>query len=133
MQRAEIQNLIEQAKAAWVARDADALVQLFTPNGEIVVPGQRWQGHDRIYAEVTKFAQQHSDVKIEIRQIIIEGDRAAVEWIYEDTETATGIHNRVEDAIIVDFEFGRISRWREYFDTKTPAIKMRPLGKNQIP
>jgi len=55
---------IEQARDAWVARDANALAQLF--NGELIVPGQRWQGRAKIREEVTHFAQQYSDVKIDI-------------------------------------------------------------------
>lgn len=120
-QQSDMRTLIYRAKDAWVAQDANALAQLFTPDGELIVPGQRWQGPARIRAEVTRFAQRHSDVKIDIRRIIIEGNQAAIEWYYEDTEKATGIRNKADDAIVVDFQAGRISRWREYFDTKTPA------------
>ena len=118
----EMRTLIKQARDAWVARDAKALAQLFTPDGELIVPGQRWQGQVKIRAEVTRFAQQYSDVKINIKRIIVEGNQAAVEWDYEDTEKATNIHNKADDVIIVDFKNGRISQWREYFDTKTPVI-----------
>ena len=119
----DIMTLIQKARDAWVARDVDALVQLFTPDGEIIVPGQRWQGQAKIRQEVTRFAQQYSDVKIEIRRIIIENNQAAVEWHYEDTEKATGIRSQAEDAIIVDFKDNRIWRWREYFDVQTPVSK----------
>ena len=121
--QAGMRTVIEQARDAWVARDANALAQLFTPDGELIVPGQRWQGRAKIREEVTHFAQQYSDVKIDIRRIIIEDNQAAVEWHYEDVEKATGLRNKADDAIIVDFKNGRISRWREYFDTKTPASK----------
>lgn len=120
MQPEEMRFLIEQAKTAWVARDAEAIAQLFTPDGELIVPGQRWQGQAEIKAEVTRFTQQYTDVKIEIKRIIIEGKQAAVEWYYEDTEQANGHRNRADDVIIIDFKDGRISRWREYFDLKTP-------------
>lgn len=123
MKQEDIRNLIEKARDAWVARDANALAQLFTPDGELIVPGQKWQGQTRIRSEVARFAQQYSDVKIDIRRIIIADNQAAVEWYYEDTEKATGLRNQADDAIIVDFSNGRIRRWREYFDTKTPASK----------
>lgn len=119
----DMRTLLKQARDAWVARDADALARLFAPDGEIIVPGQRWQGQAKIREEVTRFAQQYSDVKIEIKRIIVKDNQAAVEWYYEDTEKATGLRNKADDAIIVDFKDGRISRWREYFDTKTPASK----------
>ena len=118
----EMRALIKQARDAWVARDAEALAQLFTPNGEIIVPGQRWQGQMKIREEVTRFAHHYSDVKIDIKRIIVEDNQASVEWDYEDTEKATSLRNKADDVIVVDFKDGRISRWREYFDTKTPVI-----------
>ncbi len=119
----DIRPLLKQARDAWVARDANALAQLFAPDGELIVPGKRCQGQAKIRQEVSRFAQQYSDVKIDIRRIIVEGNQAVVEWHYEDTEKATGLRNKADDAIIVDFKDGRISRWREYFDNKTPASK----------
>lgn len=118
-----IRVLIKQARDAWVARDANAITQLFAPDGELIVPGKRWQGQAEIQQEVSRFAQQSTDVKIEIRRIIVEGNQAVVEWYYEDTEKATGLRHKADDAIIVDFKDGRISRWREYFDNKTLASK----------
>jgi uncharacterized protein (TIGR02246 family) len=127
MKPEDIRIAIEKARAAWVDRDADALAQLFTHDGEIIVPGSRWQGQAKIREELAHFARQYSDVKIEIRRIIIEGDRAAVEWHYEDTEKATGRRQKTDDAIVIDFKDGRISRWREYFDEKTPAANSKIL------
>lgn len=113
----EIRSLIEQARNAWITRDADALTQLFTPNGELIVPGQRWQGQARIQEEISKFAQQYTEVSITIKRVIVDGNQAAVEWHYEDTEKATGKRNKADDAIVIEIKEGRISYWREYFDT----------------
>ncbi len=118
-----IRVLLKQARDAWVARDANALAQIFAPDGELIVPGKRWHGQAEIREEVSRFAQQSTDVKIEIRRIIVEGNQAVVEWYYEDTEKATGLCHKADDAIIVDFKDGHISRWREYFDDKTLASK----------
>lgn len=113
----DIRSTIELARTAWIARDADALSQLFTADGILIVPGQRWQGRDRIRSEIAKFARDYTDVSITIHRIIIDGDKAAVEWHYEDTERATGKRNRADDAIVIEVENGQISYWREYFDT----------------
>ncbi len=119
----DVESLIEKAREAWIAQDADALTQLFTPDGELMIPGQMWLGQGRIREEVTHFAQRYKDVKIDIQRIIVDHNQAAVQWHYEDTEKNTGRRNQADDVIIVDFKDGRISRWREYFDTKTPASK----------
>lgn len=121
----DIRSTIELARTAWIARDADALAQLFTEDGILIVPGQRWQGRARIRSEIAKFAQDYTDVSITIDRIIIDRDsrserlcqRAAVEWHYEDTERATGKRNRADDAIFIEVENGQIRYWREYFDT----------------
>lgn len=116
----ELRSLIEQTRQAWVTQDPDALAQIFAPNGVLIVPGAKITGREAIRAVVRDFAENFQDVKIEIRQIIVEGDRAAVEWYYEDTEIATGKRNRADDAIIVEVENNLITRWREYFDTQPP-------------
>jgi uncharacterized protein (TIGR02246 family) len=113
----EIREIVEQAQNAWIDRDADALAQLFTPDAQLIVPGQRWQGQAKIREEVAKFARLYTDVRITIHRTIVDGNRAAVEWHYEDTETATGKRNQADDAIVIEIENGRISYWREYFDT----------------
>ena len=113
----EIRAIVEQAKNAWVARDADALAQLFTPDAQLIVPGQRWQGQAKIRTEVAKFARLYTDVQITIHRTIVDGNCAAVEWHYEDTETATGKRSQADDAIVIEVKNGRISYWREYFDT----------------
>jgi uncharacterized protein (TIGR02246 family) len=117
---AQIQAIVRQARDSWVNGDADAFAALFTPDGELIVPGQKWVGRKAIRQAAADFANYASNVKIEIRQIIIEGDRAAIEWYWEDTEKATGRRNRADDAIIADFVAGKIKRWREYIDSKTP-------------
>ena len=113
----QIRAIVKQAQNAWVARDADALAQLFKPDGVLIVPGQRWRGQAKIREEVAKFSRLYTDVQITIHRTIVEGNRAAVEWHYEDTEKATGKRSQADDAIVIEVTNGRISYWREYFDT----------------
>jgi uncharacterized protein (TIGR02246 family) len=115
-----IYSLIEQAKSAWIDRNADTLSQLFTLDGELVLPGESWKGRQKIREEIDKFSQQYKDVVITIHRVIIDGNQAAVEWQYEDTEIATNKRNLADDVIILEVKDGQISYWREYFDIKTP-------------
>jgi len=119
-QQNHIRTTIEAARNAWVRQDAAALAELFTSDGVLMVPGQQWQGRDRIRAELDRFVQSSANVQIEIKRMIIEGNQAAVEWYYEDVDKATGQRNQADDVIVVDFEGKQISCWREYFDTETP-------------
>jgi uncharacterized protein (TIGR02246 family) len=120
MQPEAIRAIIQQAGQAWVTGNADAFAALFTTDGEFVVPGQRYQGTEAIRAVAAGFAATNSNVQVEIRRIIIDGDQAVVEWHWQDTETVTGKHSNADDAIVVDFQAGKISRWREYIDAATP-------------
>lgn len=120
MKPEEIRLVIKQAGDAWMAGDANAFAVLFVPDGEFIVPGDHWRGQAEIRKVVADYASAYSDVKINIRRIMIDGNQAVVEWDWEDKENATGIRSKANDAIVVDFKDGRISRWREYIDTESP-------------
>ncbi|GAB4231458.1 MAG: SgcJ/EcaC family oxidoreductase [Elainellaceae cyanobacterium] len=114
-----IEQIVEQAKTAWQDGDADGFANLFLPDGELVVPGQQWQGRSAIRQAVLDFSSTHCQVKIEIQRIVASGDCAVVEWIWEDVENNTGKRSHAEDAIVIDFQANQIRRWREYIDTQT--------------
>ncbi len=120
MKPEEIRTIIEQASKAWVQADPDAFAALFTDQGEFIVPGMRWVGPVAIRQAMAYFLDSSSDVRINISQILVAGDRAMVEWHWENTEKTTGKTDKADDAIAIDFENGRISRWREYIDAQTP-------------
>ncbi len=126
MQPAEIRTIVEQAATAWIQADADAFANLFAPDGELIVPGTRWVGQSAIRQAVIDFAATATDVSIKITQILVGTDalqtngvvHAFVEWHWENTATATGQRHQADDAIAIDFQYGRISRWREYIDAQ---------------
>lgn len=124
MQAEEIRTAIERAANAWIEADADAFAALFAADGEFIVPGKRLVGQAAIRQAVADFATTSSEVSIQITQILIvsnsngEVDHAMVEWHWENTEKATGHRYRADDAIAIDFRGGRITRWREYIDSK---------------
>ena len=130
----QVQCLIQQARDAWVNGDADTFVSLFTPDGEFIVPGSRSRGAAEIRAVFWQFAIAHTDVEIDIRRLLIDGNQAMVEWHWQDTEIATGDRTDADDAIVVDFRAGQISRWREYIDTQSrkaqPEASLRKLAQN---
>ncbi|MBW4468390.1 MAG: nuclear transport factor 2 family protein [Pegethrix bostrychoides GSE-TBD4-15B] len=107
---------IQTARTAWITGDADAFAALFSETGEFVVPGQIYRGREEIRAVTAAFLENHASVQIEIHRLITEGNQVAVEWHWEDTETATGQRTVADDVIVVDFAAGQITRWREYID-----------------
>ena len=115
----QYRSIIQQAAEAWIKEDADAFASLFVPDGEFIVPNNRWVGLEKITAD---FVADY-EVKIAIRRIIVEGSQAVVEWNWSDREKATGKCNQAEDAIVIDFKVGKISRWRECIDSTSPKCQ----------
>ncbi len=118
----QCRSIIQQAAEAWIEGEADTFASLFLPDGEFIVPNNRWVGTAKIKQVTADFAADY-EVKIAIRRIIVEGNQAVVEWNWSDREKATGKCNQADDAIIVDFRVGKITRWREYIDATSPKCQ----------
>lgn len=119
--REQVTTIVQQAREAWMSGRGDAFAALFIPDGEFVVPGQKWQGRDAIRDVVTEFTSTHSNIAIEIRRLVFDHSISdnhcvVIEWYWEDTQRDTGTKTRAEDAIVIEFEDGKIRRWREYID-----------------
>lgn len=117
--RSEIESTIEVARNAWVSGDADAFADLFTTDGEFVIPGQIYRGRAAIQSVIAEFSKTHTNVQINVQRTIVDDSQAVVEWRWQDTDAA-GKQVVAEDAIVVDFTGTQISRWREYIDEATP-------------
>ncbi|MGA7935654.1 MAG: SgcJ/EcaC family oxidoreductase [Kovacikia sp.] len=115
-----MEALIDQARDSWIAGNAEAFSALFAPDGEFIVPGQRWVGQEAIHRVAAEFAATHSNVEVSIHTLVLGDGQAVVEWVWKDVETATGSRTEAEDAIVVDFKAGKITRWREYIDAESP-------------
>jgi uncharacterized protein (TIGR02246 family) len=114
-----IHTLIETAKTAWITQDADGFASLFAEDGCFMAPGFQAQGRQAIRQTMLDFAKSNVRVQIEIQQVVIDGDRAMLEWTWRSTNQQ-GDTSVADDAIAVDVQDGKISRWREYIDEKTP-------------
>jgi uncharacterized protein (TIGR02246 family) len=111
-----MRSMIQQAAASWVNGDSRGFATLFSFDGEFIVPGSRWVGVDAIERAAKGFHASHSQVEIEIQQILVENTRACVEWVWRDINLSSGKRTQAEDAIVVDFQDRKIQRWREYID-----------------
>jgi len=118
MTREEIRSEIERAATALMEGDAEALASMFAEDGVFIVPGSQWRGPEEIGKVIGEMASE-LEVKIEIRQMVVEGDRAVVEWHWRQRNKKTGETKTAEDAIAIDFQDGKIARWREYIDWKS--------------
>lgn len=100
------------------AIDANRLASFFAEDGEwhVSVPGTVIKGRDAIRQAAEKMNKIASFIECGIRTIAIRGNTAMVERL--DHFTMAG--KRVHHALVAIYEFddkGKITCWREYFDT----------------
>ncbi len=108
--------LVHAQASAWVAGDAEAIAGAFSDPCEFIVPGMRLTHPHEIRRAVEDHRALYRDVRVEVDQIIAQGDRAAVEWTWTDTNKKTGATARVQDAIVLRVAGGKLIYWRVYLD-----------------
>jgi uncharacterized protein (TIGR02246 family) len=117
--------LVDRQARAWEQADVETIIAAFAPEGVLISPGGRWQGHTAIRTAIQSFYDQAGKVKIKVTRVLISGHQGAVEWSWSETSPADSQCHQVDDAIIFEVnETGQLVYWREYFDTATLA---RPL------
>lgn len=119
----EIREIVQRAADACAAKDAEGFAALFAETGEIILSGEtrpasgqknRLTGKAAIQKATADYLAVLAEVKVEILRILVEGERAAVEWRWRDRNMATGRQHSADNAIVIDFKSGLITRWREY-------------------
>lgn len=118
MNLTQAQALVNRQARAWEQADIETVVADFAPNGCFSSPGGQWQGHTEIRQAMAAFYEQATDVKIEVKRIIISGQQGAVEWTWRELRLSDNQHHTADDAIIFEVDNqNKIIYWREYFDT----------------
>lgn len=120
MKPSDIEAIIQTAIAAWTEGKPDQFAALFAENGEFIVPGDRWVGPEAIRQVTAEFTEANA-VAIVVQNILIQGQHAAVEWHWQETNRSTGETSQAEDVTMIDIVDGKIQRWREYIDNRSPA------------
>ncbi len=115
-----VTRLVERQARAWERADLDAIAADFAAEGWFISPGGRWQGAAAVRDAASAFFAAACDVRVSIHRIAYDAERrvGAVEWTWEETRIADGRRAAAEDGIIFTLDAaGRITYWREYFDT----------------
>lgn len=120
MDKEQVRQLVERQAHAWERADLAAIVADFAADGVFISPGGHWQGHKAIRAAAEAFFAASSDVHVSIRRILFDSENSgsgAVEWLWSETDRATGRRHTAEDGIVFVLVQDQIMYWREYFDT----------------
>jgi uncharacterized protein (TIGR02246 family) len=109
-----IYQIISQGVKACVDQDAAKFASLFTESAEIILTkDQRITKFDLERVTGDYFANLEY-IKIDVLSVIIQDNRAYVEWVWEDFNRVKQQKNYHENLIRITFAEGLIQSWREY-------------------
>jgi len=99
------------------SRELETITGVFAEDSEVgnVVAPEKFNGQNGAREFWTKYRDTFGEVHSTFRNIIITGNRAALEWTTEGT-TSGGAPVKYEGVSILEIEDGAITRFRAYFD-----------------
>ena len=108
-----VREAIDALVDAWRAGDALRASAFFAPDATYHEAGREpIEGREAIASHFTRFFRDGPPWKFDVRDVIVEGERAAVAYEFA-VLTARGWQSRAGCAVVLR-EAGAIALWREY-------------------
>ncbi|MCM1982544.1 nuclear transport factor 2 family protein [Lyngbya confervoides] len=129
-------HLIEAAVEALCSLNAQAFARCFTPDARLVLPnGQQLQGRAEIQGALADLSQRLIQVDLKISGMTIAAGTAYVAWHWRSLARQTGKWQVSDNLIVLQFNQGLISAWREYQaqPLENPASPQPASLKSQRP
>lgn len=114
MTKEKINNIIQKAITSCVNKSAKDFASLFTNDAQIILKKDSPINKNQLEKITTDYFANLEYIKIEIHSILIEENKAFVEWTWQDYDTLTGQKNCHDNVISINFKNNLISLWREY-------------------
>ena len=116
--RDEIIEMVERQARAWESQDVAGIIDDFDRNAVFIAAGFRFDGREQIKKAARDYFQKFHRTSVEVKRIVIDDNKGAVEWDWRDRERKSNKEGFAEDAIIFELENGKIVYWREYIEKK---------------
>ncbi len=117
-------ELIEIYGKAWVTRDPDLIVSIFTEDATYNDPREPENiGREAIRSYwISKVIGEQDDISFNLKNLWIEGETAIAEWFAEFTDTKRNLRISMKEVAIFTTEGEKFSSLREYYKSdKTPV------------
>ncbi len=114
MNREDIIRIITKAVDACIRKDAVDFAILFADDGKIILNKDKQIIKNQIEKITADYFSNLASIKIDIHSTMIEGDRAFVEWSWEDFNILKQQKNCHDNVIALKFVDNLIFSWREY-------------------
>ncbi|MBP0016694.1 MAG: nuclear transport factor 2 family protein [Cyanobacteria bacterium SBLK] len=109
----ELRKAIVKAVETCQQRDAIQFAALFTLDAKLVLAGgQKIQGRDEIARVTADYFRSIEEIRIEIEEMNVNGDRAVIRWIWQARD-GEGKQKRTENTIELSFRGEAIAYWQE--------------------
>ena len=113
----EVAEWVERYRQAWEQADADAAVELFTPDASYRahIFSEAYVGSDAIRGYWQRATDEASDIRVRMGEPLVVGRRAAVEWWTTMTEPDEGAVTLPGCLLLRFAEDGRCEGLHEYW------------------
>ena len=117
-----VKEMVKNHAKAWVRGDADLLDSLLHEDVVFAYPGRRLNKEETM-DDLAYFSEHFNETKVYIHNIIVDGNRDAVEWQFATTKIETGERQVVSDAIIAEVKDAQFISWKEYLDGRVKLLQ----------
>lgn len=122
MTRDEVWAFLQARARAWERGDQAAILAGYAADAVLIAPGGiRLEGVEALRENNAAYFAAYTDIRVELKRVILDGDEGALEWTWSETRRADGRRRSVDDAIVFVLRDGKIAYWAEYFDTAALA------------
>ncbi len=118
-----IKSVIQAAHEAIIKNDVEKLLTCFTADASITDAVGTLRGHDGVRTWIKWLYKSMSKVNLKETGLVIEGDKAAHEYVFEGT-TPEGVNVNFSSLAIYEFKDEKIQSLRDYFDILGIAKQM---------
>lgn len=118
MTKSEVHSLLPRRARAWREEDLDAIMADYAPDVVHVSPYGHRVGAAAMREANARYLAEYTGFDVQLKRLIVDGDEGALEWTWTETRRADGLRRSTDDAIVFVLRDGKISYWREYFDTR---------------
>ena len=119
----QAKDLLTTYGEAWINRDPDLILSIFTPDATYNDPRElENQGHGGIRAYwVSKVVGGQKDIKLKLLNIWIDDETVIAEWEAEFIDTKRNLKIKMTEVAIFTVKENKFASLREYYkSTKTP-------------
>lgn len=117
-------KLISIYEKAWVTRDPDLIVTIFTPDATYHDPKEALNhGHEGIRAYWTsKVIGEQKDISFKLLNLWIDGETVIAEWEAQFTDTKRNLKIEMQEIAVFTTKDDKFSSIREYYKTKKHSL-----------